>query len=123
MEPADYASMVHEITQTLEHEANVRAVFGEPMKLETRVVIPVATVAMGGGGGGVRALGAAVETVRRWLSRGGETHVVPGRTLAGGGGGGLDVRPVGFLCEENGRVVFTRIDDGRHKNGARPPER
>jgi uncharacterized spore protein YtfJ len=106
------AEVVHEITTTMEHEGNVRAVFGEPMKLDTRTVIPVASIAMGGGGGGVRSLGAAVDTVRRWLGRR-PVHVKPSRTLAGGGGGGLDVRPIGFLCEENGRVVFTKIDDGR----------
>jgi uncharacterized spore protein YtfJ len=109
---ADLAAVVHEITTTIEREGNVRAIFGEPMKLETRTVIPVARIAMGAGGGGVRSLGAAIDTVRRWLSPK-RVHAEPSRTLAGGGGGGLDVHPVGFLCEENGRVVFTRIDDGR----------
>ena len=109
---SDLASVVHEAAAALEREGNVRAVFGEPMKLDTRTVIPVATVAMGGGAGGLRAFGAAVEKVQRLLS-GNDVHVHPGRTIFGGGGGGIDIRPVGFLCEEDGRVVFTRIDDGK----------
>lgn len=102
------ALVARDLAAMVEREGNVRAVFGEPMKLESRVVIPVASVAMGGGGGGLRALGAAVDIVRRWLRRG-NTHVAPSRTFLGGGGGGIDVRPVGFLSEQDGRVVFTPI--------------
>jgi uncharacterized spore protein YtfJ len=36
------------------------------------------------------------------------------RRFGGGGGMGIEVRPAGFLAEEDGRVVFTRIDDGLH---------
>ena len=121
MEPGDQlASVVHDITTTLEHEGNVHAVFGEPMKLDTRTVIPVATITMGGGAGGIRAFGAAVDTIRRWFSRK-PIHVTPGRTFVGGGGGGIDIRPVGFMVEENGHVVFTPIDDGRHRTSPRVP--
>jgi uncharacterized spore protein YtfJ len=110
MEPtADMASIVHEIAATLEREGNVRTVFGEPLKLDTRTVIPVASVAIGAGGGGARVLGAAVDTLRRWLWRG-PVHVEPGRSLVGGAGAGIQIQPMGFLCEDNGRVVFTRID-------------
>ena len=106
---ADVASIVHEIASTLEREGNVRTVFGEPLKLDTRTVVPVASVSIGAGGGGARVLGAAVDTLRRWLWRR-PVHVEPGRSLVGGGGAGIQIQPMGFLCEENGRVVFTRID-------------
>jgi uncharacterized spore protein YtfJ len=111
---ASLASVAHEVATMLEEEANVRAVFGAPMKLDTRVVIPVARVSCGGGVGGVTALGAAVETIRRFFQRK-DAHVTPSRTFVGGGGGGIDVRPVGYLCEEEGRVVFVRIDDARDR--------
>jgi uncharacterized spore protein YtfJ len=109
-----FATIAHEVATALEREGNVRAVFGEPMKLETRVMVPVATVAMGGGGGGVRALGVAVDTVRRWLIPR-PVHVSPTRTSGVGVGGGLDVRPVGFIWEDSGRIVFTPIDDLKHR--------
>lgn len=109
-----FAAVAHEVALAIEHEGNVGAVFGSPMKLETRTVIPVARVALGAGGGGVSTLGAAIDTVRRWFQPK-EVRVAPARTFAGGGGGALEVHPVGFLCEENGRVVFTRIDDGRRR--------
>ncbi len=110
MDPTQLATVVRDVTTALEREANVRAVFGEPIRLETKTVIPVATIGLGGGGGGVRSLGAAVESVRRWISPK-TVHTAPSRTLAGGGGAGFNVRPVGFLHEEDGRVVFTPIDD------------
>lgn len=103
------AAAVREVATMVEREANVRAIFGEPMKLESRVVIPVARVAFGVGGGGVRTLGAAIDVFKRWLGRA-RQHTGPDRALVGGGGGGLEVRAVGFLCEENGRVVFTPIE-------------
>jgi len=113
----DLAALAHEIATTLEREGNVRAVFGDPVKLETRTVIPVASIAMGAGAGGVRAFGAAIHAVRRWFSKR-PLDVTPSRTLLGGGGGGLDVRPVGYLSEVDGRVVFTRIEDPRKERAA-----
>ncbi|HEX7672025.1 MAG TPA: spore germination protein GerW family protein [Polyangiaceae bacterium] len=107
-------SVANEIAAAVEREGNVRAVFGAPTKLDTRVVIPVASVAMGGGVGGVSALGAAVRKVLGWISSP-NVDVEPSRTILGGGGGGIDVRPVGFLSEEDGRVVFTRIEDRPRK--------
>lgn len=100
--------VAHEIATVLAEEGNARAVFGPPMKLDTHTIIPVASVAMGGGLGGVSALGAAVRKLRKLFSAG--VDVQPSRSLAGGGGGGIDVRPVGYLSEEDGHVVFTRID-------------
>ena len=111
-------SAVHDVAAMLEQEGNVRAVFGPPTKLETRTIIPVASVSLGGGGGGMATLGAAIEGLRRRLgvassSRSPEAKGEPGQTFVGGGGGGLDVRPVGFICEEDGHVVFRPIDSGK----------
>jgi uncharacterized spore protein YtfJ len=111
-------SVAHDIVAVLEHDGNVRAVFGAPMKLDTRTVIPVASVAMGGGAGGIRTLGSAIATARKWLWRK-DVHVDPSHSVAGGGGGGIDVRPVGFLHEDDGRVVFTPIEPHHQKMSSR----
>ena len=92
-----FEEIVKQVAETIQKEANARAVFGEPAKLDTHVVIPVASVVIslsGGGGGGSRKPGAEIAR------------------LFGGGGGGLQViaTPVGFIHEKNGEVVFTRIE-------------
>ena len=92
-----FEEIVRQVAETIQKEANARAVFGEPAKLDTKVVIPVASVVIqisGGGGGGTRKPGAEIAR------------------LFGGGGGGLNVTaaPVGFIHEKDGAVVFTRID-------------
>ncbi|WP_165364268.1 spore germination protein GerW family protein [Sporolactobacillus sp. THM19-2] len=59
---------------------NVTAVFGEPVQLDDKKVIPVARVRVtGGGGGGLY----------------GEQDTAPDRASGGGGGGYLSVRPFG----------------------------
>jgi uncharacterized spore protein YtfJ len=101
-------AIARELRQVLEKEANTAAIFGSPMKLETQTVIPVAMIEIGGGGGAGFGQGVAGDALSglfakaiRLVARGG----------GGGGGGGVSVRvrPVGFLCEESGRVVFRPI--------------
>ncbi len=86
--------IVKQIAETLEREGNARAVFGEPMKLESKTVIPVAVIGFGGGGG----LGAAPDSSKLVKA-----------IFSGGGGGGFNIRPVGFIHERGGEVVFTPI--------------
>lgn len=69
--------------------------FGEPVKLDTKTIIPVACVQFGGGGGG--GMSPPVK----------EGAAAP--VFGGGGGGGFSVNPVGFIHEEDGAVVFTPI--------------
>jgi len=87
--------IVKEVAETIQQEANARAVFGDPAKLETRIVIPVAAVrvSVGGKGGG----GTPGGEVARFF---------------GGGSGGFTVSatPVGFIHEKDGAVTFTRIE-------------
>jgi uncharacterized spore protein YtfJ len=93
--------VVKQIAETLEREGNARAVFGEPMKLETKTLIPVAVIGLGGGG----ALGGAPDSSK-----------VMKAIFSGGGGGGFNVRPVGFIHERDGEVVYTPIHiDVRNK--------
>ncbi len=89
-----FEDVVKQLTETFEKEGNAKAVFGEPMKLESKVVIPVAVVGIGGGG----ALGSAPESSKLMKA-----------IFSGGGGGGINVRPVGFIHEKDGEVIFTPI--------------
>lgn len=90
--------IVERIAETLERTAGVRAVFGEPVKLDDRTVMPVAKVILAGGGGA-------------GLDRGGKDHPdKPAPDLGLGGGGTFQVLPVGFICEVNGEPVFRPID-------------
>lgn len=89
-----YEDLMKQITETFEREGNVRAVFAEPVKLETKTVIPVAAISLGGGAGGVSP---AVESK---LAK---------AIFGGGGGAAIQVQPVGFIHERDGEVVFTPI--------------
>ena len=99
--------LVRQIARAFESEANVRAVFGEPVKLDGHTIIPVATifVSFGGGVGVGAGIGRAVEGAVALASR-----ILP-RALAGGAGGGLNVsvRPVGFIHDGKDGVAFTPI--------------
>lgn len=93
--------VVHEVTEAITREASVKAVFGDPIKLDDRTIVPIAVtrVAFGGGGGG---------------GGGGSTLEKASETLqkAFGGGGGLAVVtvPIGFLQEVDGKVEYTALD-------------
>ena len=92
--PMSTEEMVKQVAQAVEHEGNSAAVFGTPVKLDNKVVIPVAAVKLGAGGGG--------------FSPEGDNSKLK-RLFGGGGGGALDVRPVGFIHESNNQVVYTPI--------------
>jgi uncharacterized spore protein YtfJ len=89
----DIQKLVHDVAETLQRDANARAVFGEPVTLGEHTILPVAMVimALGGGGGGL--------------------SPDPEKPMGMGGGGGLDVKtlPVGFIHESDGEVRFTAI--------------
>jgi uncharacterized spore protein YtfJ len=85
-----------QVAKTLENEVGVKAVFGEPMKLDNHTVVPVAMLGLGGGGGLLPAL----------LGKLGEK--ASGK--AGGAGAvAMAVRPIGFIHESGDEVVFTPI--------------
>ncbi|MBK7864702.1 MAG: hypothetical protein IPJ65_40100 [Archangiaceae bacterium] len=94
--------LVREVAQAVEHEGNARAVFGAPVKLDSKTVIPVAAVRFGGGGGGMHP-DAGNSTLAKAL-------------FSGGAGGAFDVHPVGFIHERDGQVLYTPIHlDVRNK--------
>jgi uncharacterized spore protein YtfJ len=87
--------IVKQVSEALSKEGNSRVVFGEPMKLDDKVVIPVASVRVGGGGAAV--------------SPRADLNPVLKALLGGGAGGAFEVRPVGFIHERGGEVTFTPI--------------
>jgi uncharacterized spore protein YtfJ len=84
-----------QVAQSLEHEAGVKAVFGEPMKLDNHTVVPVAMVGVGAGGFLPGIFGRPA------------SHATDNN--GGGGAGALAVRPVGFIHESGDEVIFTPI--------------
>lgn len=87
--------VVKQVSEAVTKEGNSQVVFGPPVKLENKSVIPVASVRLGAGGGGISP-SAELPTMAKIL-------------FSGGGGGGFDVQPVGFIHERGDEVVFTPI--------------
>ena len=88
----DFESIARHIAETIERSGNAKAVFGEPVKLTTQSVVPVAAISCQVGGGGGHA------------------------GIGGGGGGGFNLRvlPIGYIHEKDGAVVFSPIDVPDH---------
>jgi uncharacterized spore protein YtfJ len=109
------AAVVRDIAHAIEAEGNTKAIFGAPAKLDQHTIIPVATleIGLGGGGGGGGSFGS--EKLRE-AAAGLVSKLVP-TAIAGGGGFGVKLRPVGFLSELEGRVIFTPIEVPPEKGG------
>jgi uncharacterized spore protein YtfJ len=84
--------LLDRIGRTVGRQAQVSAVFGEPVERDGLTVIPVARARFGFGGGG-----------------GSGTAAAEGSGAGGGGGGGGVVSPVGFIEVRDGRAEFKRI--------------
>jgi uncharacterized spore protein YtfJ len=108
--PQDLLEPARSLASEAFKEGNVSTVFGAPVKLDDHTVIPIASVSMGGGAGGVRSIGAALDFVRGLFRRRKASMTSPSRALAGGGGFGMEIRPLGFLHEHDGHVVFSQIE-------------
>ncbi len=98
----DIEKLAHEIAQGIEGEANVKTVFGSPIKLDGHVIVPVATVSLNIGGGGAKATGIAK------VASDVANRIVPSG-FGGGGGFQLRIRPVGFIREGKDGVEFSPI--------------
>ncbi len=89
----DTAEVLSKIGESLRSSATVRSVFGEPIQVEGKTIVPVAKVAYGFGAGGGQEI----------------AHQGTG----GGGGGGVRVSPVGVLEITPVRTRFLRYADSR----------
>lgn len=92
------SEMLQRISESLGTTANVKSVFGEPIHLEGKTVVPVAKVAYGFGAGS------------------GTDHGEGGE--GGGGGGGVRAYPAGALEITADRTRFVPFQDGRMMMGA-----
>ena len=83
----DVQQLFDTITERIQRTATVKTVYGDPVSLDGRTIIPVARVryGFGGGGGSQDGRGAAGEVDG------------PGGQKGGGGGGGVEVSPVGYI--------------------------
>lgn len=96
------SDIIAQVAETIQKEANVNAVFGEPKKLDEHTIIPVARVevTLGAGGGGGTGPAAKKDDA--------------GADIVGatGGGGGLEigVRPLGFIRDSANGAEFVAID-------------
>lgn len=95
--------LVKQVAASLEHEGSPHAVFGDAVKLEHHTIVPVAVVSSGAGGGGAAPGSSSARSASN------HPKGAPPQMSAGGAGFALLVRPVGFIHEEDGEVVFTPI--------------
>lgn len=90
------------LAERLHSSATVKSIYGEPIQIEDRTIIPVARVAYGlGGGSGTGPL--ATE------------GAVQERPEGQGGGGGVMVAPIGVIEVTGGITRFVPIADRKLK--------
>jgi len=95
---------IRSIVSDLGDHAGVESVYGEPIEVAGKTIVPVARVAYGFGGG---------------FGRGGDEDDEEGAEEAGstgqgaGGGGGVSARPVGVVEIDAGETRLLRFGDRR----------
>ena len=95
-------SFLTTVAEQLQSSASVKAVFGEPIYANGTVIIPVARIAYGFGGGG--------GTKRNDPTEGqSEPRKPSDRSEGGGGGGGITVIPIGVVEISAGKTRFIRF--------------
>jgi uncharacterized spore protein YtfJ len=99
------SALAHEIAQGIESEANVKTIFGEPIKLDGHVIVPVATISLSFGGGGAAANAGRLAKAANEVAN----RVIPGG-FGGGGAVQLNIRPVGFIRDGKDSVEFSPIE-------------
>ena len=107
------SELIQQITDKIEKFAHVKVCFGEPVTLDQQTIIPVASIRLGGGGGGC--MGADIQPAEQ--VEGAEESEAEEQTTCkgtgGGGGFGMQVKPVGYIEEIDGIVRFRPILDGK----------
>ncbi|MFV8750195.1 hypothetical protein ACNOYE_06565 [Nannocystaceae bacterium ST9] len=110
-------AIVAQLAQTIQKEANVDAIFGQPRKLDEHVVIPVARVEIKINGGGGMGSGTGPQATSATATSDAATASdKPLPTLMGGQGGGagggieVHVLPLGFIRDGKNGAEFLAID-------------
>ncbi len=99
-------SDVQQLLQSFIGGASVKTVYGEPIVVDQKTIIPVAKVMLGFGGGfgsgHAKATGDSTDTPDK------------GRGEGGGGGGSLRVQPIGIIEITAKRTRFRPLGVGRY---------
>src|SRR5262245_30088296 len=102
--PMNASNMLEKMSETLGSTAHVRSVFGEPIQMEGKTVIPIAKIAYGFGGGFGSGHGKPGSADEAGTMREGE---------GGGGGGGVRAFPAGALEITSESTRFVPFSDMR----------
>jgi len=95
-------ALLQSLKESVLGQANVKAIYGEPISAHEKTIIPVATIMYGyGAGAGTGGVG--------------NTNT---RGEGGGGGGGVRAVPVGVIEVSNQQTRFVPISDRRKLAGA-----
>jgi uncharacterized spore protein YtfJ len=97
---------VQSIVERLQTSASVKTVYGEPIKVDGKTIVPVARIAYGFGMCSCGKKGQEQEKEGK------------DQQSCGGGGGGLSIRPAGILEITEGETRFIPIGVGRKLAGA-----
>lgn len=89
---------IRSIVEDMGGHASVEAVYGDPIEVDGRTIVPVARVGYGFGGG---------------FGRGSDESGDGGTGEGGGGGGGVSAKPVGAIEVDDDETRFVRFDDRR----------
>jgi uncharacterized spore protein YtfJ len=101
----DIEAIATALAQTIQKEANINVVFGEPKKLDNHTIIPVARVRVTLGAGGANASGPG-----KVASAAEGVAVAIGAGMGAGGGLDLDVQPLGFIRDSDDGPTWVAID-------------
>lgn len=88
--------VIQQLSDKFSKDAHVKSVYGDPVKLQGKTIIPIARIAYGLGAGGSQL--------------GDETG-----DAAGGGGGGMTAQPIGVLEVSEEQTRFVAINDWQQK--------
>lgn len=95
-------ALLQSLKESVLAQANVKAIYGEPISAHEKTIIPVAKIMYGYGAGA-------------GTGGGGEKNA---RGEGGGGGGGVRAVPVGVIEVSNQQTRFVPISDKRKLAGA-----
>jgi uncharacterized spore protein YtfJ len=94
-----------QIAQTIQKEANINAIFGEPKQLDQHTIIPVARIKVAFGGGA----GSGSGLTPRKKDEAPES-VSSASAIGGGGGLEIEVQPLGFIRDGADGPTFIAIE-------------
>ncbi len=106
-------SIVSELAQIIQKQANIDAIFGEPKKLDEHTIVPVARVKITLNGGGGMGSGIGPEIGKPAEGDAGQAGHKPVMGGSGGGGAGsllVEVEPLGFIRDGKTGAEFVAIE-------------